>query len=134
MGTVTITELTENQQNVNASNFNQLIVPLLNEFNGSISNANIASDAAIAYSKLSLGGAILNSDISSSAAIDDSKLAQITTADKVALSALEASGNYTPTGIWDFSGATFAGASPIVFEGSTDDGFETTVAVNRPYG
>lgn len=41
---------------------------------GSIVNADIASGAAIAYSKLSLSGSIVNADISASAAIDYSKL------------------------------------------------------------
>lgn len=41
---------------------------------GSIVNADVASGAAIAYSKLSLSGSIVNADISSSAAIVYSKL------------------------------------------------------------
>lgn len=83
-------------------------------------------------------GNITNANISASAAIADTKLAQITTANKVALSALAATGNYgpsgnwTPTGIWDFTGATFAGASPLVFEGATANDFETTLTVTDP--
>ena len=46
-----------------------------------IVNAEIASGAAIVYTKLSLAGAILNSDLAGS--IADSKLNQITTASKV---------------------------------------------------
>lgn len=93
-----------------ASEHNSNFDTLYNDYNGNITNANIASGAAIA----------------------DTKLAQITTSNKVALSALTAAGNYTPTGIWDFSGATLAGASPLVFEGATADDFETTITVTDP--
>lgn len=41
---------------------------------GTISNGDVASDAAIAYSKLSLTGSVVNADISASAAITYSKL------------------------------------------------------------
>jgi hypothetical protein len=41
---------------------------------GTISNGDVASDAAIAYSKLSLTGSIVNADVSASAAIAYSKL------------------------------------------------------------
>lgn len=43
-------------------------------FAGSISNGDVAADAAIAYSKLSLSGSIVNADVSASAAIAYSKL------------------------------------------------------------
>lgn len=78
MGTVAITTLTTNQTNVNATQFNNLVVPLLNEFNGSIDNTNVAAAAGIAYSKLSLAGSVVNADISSSAAIAFDKLATLT--------------------------------------------------------
>jgi parallel beta-helix repeat protein len=55
---------------------------------GTIANIDIAAGAAIDYSKLNLSGSITNSDISSSANISDSKLATITSAGKVADSAL----------------------------------------------
>ena len=74
MGQVTITELTEDQQNVNHTEFNNLVTPLLNEFNGSIDNTNIDTGANIAYSKLSLGGSILNADVNASAAIAGTKI------------------------------------------------------------
>lgn len=38
----------------------------------------------------------------------------------------------TGTGAFDFSGATFSGASPIVLEGATANDFETTFAVTDP--
>jgi len=41
---------------------------------GAVSNSKVASDAAVAYSKLNLGSSIVNADISSSAAIAYSKL------------------------------------------------------------
>jgi hypothetical protein len=42
---------------------------------GQIANANVASNAAIAYSKLNLAGSLVNADVSASAAIAYSKLA-----------------------------------------------------------
>lgn len=78
MGTVSTTELTTAQQNVTAAQFNSLVSPLKNEFNGSIDNVNISASAAIAYSKLSLGGNLVNADIKSNAAIDFTKLATLT--------------------------------------------------------
>jgi len=53
-----------------------------------ILNADINSGAAIAYSKLDLANSIVNADIKSDAAIVDTKLATISTAGKVADSAL----------------------------------------------
>lgn len=38
----------------------------------------------------------------------------------------------TGTGVFDFTGATFAGGSPIVFEGATPDDFEATFAFTDP--
>jgi len=78
MGTVSITQLTTGQQNVTATQFNNLVTPIMNEVNGSLDNSNISASANIAYSKLSLGGNILNADINASAAIDFSKLATLT--------------------------------------------------------
>ena len=73
-----------------ASEHNSNFDTLYSCINGSISNANISTSAAIAYSKLALTGSILNSDINASAAIVDSKLAQITTASKVSGAAITA--------------------------------------------
>lgn len=78
MGNVVINTLTTNQKNVNAIEYNNLVVPLVNEFNGNIDNTNISASAAIAYSKLNLSGSIVNADINSSAAIAFSKLASLT--------------------------------------------------------
>ena len=58
---------------------------------GELVNADINSAAAIAYSKLNLAGSLVNADLSATAAIADTKLAQLTTAGKVADSALSAS-------------------------------------------
>ena len=38
----------------------------------------------------------------------------------------------TLTGVVTATGAVFAGASPLVFEGATDNGFETTITVTDP--
>ncbi|MBU0667697.1 hypothetical protein KJ951_01165 [Patescibacteria group bacterium] len=40
--------------------------------------------------------------------------------------------NFTWTGIHDYTGATYAGVSPLVFEGATADGFETTFLITDP--
>jgi len=93
-----------------ASQHNANFSTIYNDYNGNITNANIAAAAAIAYSKLALTGSIvnadvsasaaiaysklnlatsiLNADVSASAAIVDTKLAQITTASKVSGAAL----------------------------------------------
>lgn len=55
-------------------------------------NADVDAAAAIAYSKLNLGTSIVNADVSASAAIVDTKLAQLTTANKVAASAIDIDG------------------------------------------
>lgn len=47
---------------------------IINDYNGSITNANISASAAITYAKLSLTGGIVNADISGSAAITASKI------------------------------------------------------------
>lgn len=57
-----------------ASEHNSNFDTIYSEFNGSISNTNISSGAAIAYSKLNLTGAIVNADVSAGAAIAGSKL------------------------------------------------------------
>jgi|GEM_PF-1910220 len=38
----------------------------------------------------------------------------------------------TGTGAYDFSGATFSGASPLVFEGSVNNDYETTFIITEP--
>lgn len=105
-----------------AAEHNSNFDTIYSEFNGSISAANIDPSANIA----------------------DTQLAQITTANKVSLTALTAAGSYAPSGAWSPSGAwvytgtidmtasPLLGASPIIFEGATPDDFETTVAVTDP--
>lgn len=66
-----------------ASQHNSNFSTISTDYNGNIDNNNIASGAAIAYSKLNLATSIVNADVSASAAIVDTKLAQITTASKV---------------------------------------------------
>ena len=66
-----------------------------------LTNSEIAANAGVAYSKLTLTGSVVNADISASAAIADSKLDTIATANKVSGSALQlASGS----GLEDDSG------------------------------
>ena len=45
---------------------------------------------------------------------------------------LALSGDNTFTGINDFTGATLAGGSPLVFEGATANDFETTLVITDP--
>jgi hypothetical protein len=51
------------------TDLNSLMDTIYNEFNGSISNANLDGSAAISYSKLSLTTSILDADISNTADI-----------------------------------------------------------------
>lgn len=62
-----------------------------------VKNNVVASNAAIAYSKLNLSGGVVNADINASAAIADTKLDTISTAGKVSGAALTSLAN-TPSG------------------------------------
>jgi hypothetical protein len=86
---------------------------------GSILNADVASNAAIAYSKLALTGSIVNADISANAAIADSKLDTISTAGKVLNSATTATNLNTASAIVarDASGNFSAGTISATFSG-----------------
>lgn len=53
-------------QTLTASALNGEFNNILNDYNGSITNANISATAAIAYSKLSLTGSIVNADLAGS--------------------------------------------------------------------
>lgn len=56
---------------------------LYSDYNGNIQNVNIASNAGIVYSKLSLANSILSSDINSSTTFDVANIPTGTTANKV---------------------------------------------------
>ena len=99
MGIVTLPNLGPDPITVNASVLNGKVDPLATEFNGGIDNDNIASGAGIVYSKLTLTGGILNADINASAGIVDTKLATISTAGKVAATAISVSGLTAVTGV-----------------------------------
>lgn len=83
MSTITKPNTFSASATIIASEHNDNFDTIYNDYNGGITNANISPSAAIA----------------------DTKLAQLTTTNKVALSALTAAGTYTPTGDWDFSSA-----------------------------
>lgn len=57
-----------------ASQHNSNFSTIYTDYNGNIDNTNIATTAAIAYSKLNLTSGIVNGDINASAAIANSKL------------------------------------------------------------
>lgn len=57
-----------------AAQHNQNFSTIYSDYSGNIQNVNIASNAAIAYSKLTLTGSIVDADVNSSAAIANSKL------------------------------------------------------------
>ena len=57
-----------------AARWNTEFSNIIDDYNGSISNANIGASAGIAYSKLTLTDSIVNADINSSAAIAAGKL------------------------------------------------------------
>ena len=91
----------------------------------SITNTQINSAAAIAYSKLNLTNSIVNADISASAAIADTKLATISTSGKVSDSAL--SSNVVLKNVAN----TFSGASSKVTVIATST---TSAGLNIPHG
>jgi len=53
-------------------------------------------------------------------------------ADSITGTQIDETANYTWTGVHSLAGATLAGASPIVFEGTTADASEATLAVTDP--
>ena len=91
----------------------------------SITNTQINSAAAIAYSKLNLTNSIVNADIAASAAIVDTKLATISTSGKVSDSAL--SSNVVLKDVAN----TFTGASSKVTVIATST---TSAGLNVPHG
>lgn len=105
---------------------------------GTISNLDINSSAAINYSKLNLGGSIVGSDISTSAAIPFSKL-NITQSDITNLGIASASDiqTYTAGSGLTLSGSTFSVASNVVtstYNGAvTLNGSSLTVDNNSIY-
>ena len=86
---------------------------------GSLVNADVATNAAIAYSKLALTSSIVNADIASNAAIADTKLDTISTAGKVSNSATTATKDNTASAIVarDASGNFSAGTISATFSG-----------------
>ena len=79
MALITLTYIFSAGATIIASQHNVNNSTIYNDYNGDITNANIASTAAIAYSKLNLTSGIVDSDISASANISNSKLAPFTT-------------------------------------------------------
>ena len=60
---------------ITAAIWNNEFANIYNDYDGGITNANIATAAGIVYSKLSLTGGIVNADVSASAAIARTKIA-----------------------------------------------------------
>ncbi len=96
-----------------------------------ISNTHIASNAAIAYSKLNLGTSITNSDIATNAAIADTKLATISTPLKVSNAATTATSLNTASAIVarDGSGNFTAGTITATLNGNASTATSATKAV-----
>ncbi len=131
-----------------ASQHNANFNTIYSEFNGNIDNDNIASGAAIAYSKLDLTGAVLNADLAGS--IADSKLSTITTAGKVNISALtvasQAQGDIiyaSSSSAWarlgpgtsgQFLKTQGAAANPIWANGSANQLFTSSGTFTAPSG
>lgn len=99
---------------------------------GAIANVDIASGAAIAYSKLALTGSIVNADIGASAAIADTKLATISTAGKVSNSATTATNLNTASAIVarDASGNFTAGTISAALSGNASTATALATARN----
>lgn len=123
MGLASLTSYTAGTV-LTASALNNNENALLNQLNGNIEAVNLAS--------LAVTTAKINTDAVTFDKIDDD-------------------GNFGPfTGIWEFdgavnfdgavdfdstvdlSGATILGATPLIFEGSTDNAFETSFAITNP--
>jgi hypothetical protein len=108
-----------------ASIWNDEFTNLINAFNGGIDNANIASAAGIAYSKLALTGAVLNADLAGSIAA--SKI----TDTAVTLTASQTLTNKTLTGavanatVHPITTVTYAGS--LVFDGDISNHFICTL-------
>jgi hypothetical protein len=69
MATITKPKTFVDNEKLLYTDLNSLMDTIYNEFNGSISNANIVAGAGITYSKLSLSGAIGDADIATTADI-----------------------------------------------------------------
>ena len=63
MGTISLQKTASTGDTILATDRNAEFNNIIDEFNGSIDNANIGSSAAIAYSKLNLSSAILSADL-----------------------------------------------------------------------
>lgn len=111
-----------------ASQHNANFNAIFNDYNGFIDNTNIASGAAIAYSKLNLALGIVNADINASAAIVDTKLAQITTASKVSGAAITLLTSL-PAGAGVIPIANLASGTPTGSKYVRDDGTLQTVSI-----
>lgn len=103
--------LTLNLSGIGTGTTKTLTMPNANVDLGNLTNSNISSSAAIAYSKLALSNSIVNGDIGSSAAIALSKLAALTTGktlqSNASTGAIEAS-SVTNTELGYVSGVTSA--------------------------
>jgi len=85
-----------------------------------VGNAQVASGAAIAYSKLNLSASIVNADISASAAIARSKLATgLTGPPGTELAYTEITSNVSVTATVEASATTIVTAGAFTFDGST---------------
>lgn len=97
-----------------------------------VSNAQVASNAAIAYSKLNLGTSIKNSDIATDAAIADTKLATISTPGKIDNAATTATSTGTTSGtivMRGSSGNFTAGTITATLNGNASSATSATKAV-----
>lgn len=92
---------------------------MYNDYNGNITNANIAPGAAIALSKLESGVVSVGTN-------------ETITGNKTFSGTSVFSGAVTMSSTVTLTGAVLQGASPLVFEGSTDNAFETTFAITDP--
>lgn len=68
MSTISRQTTWSDNQVLTAAALNAEFNNIVNDYNGSITNANVSASAAIAYSKLNLTGAVLNADLAGSIA------------------------------------------------------------------
>lgn len=109
-----------------ASIWNTEFQNIINNFNGGISNANIANAAGIAYSKLALTGAILNADLAGNIAPSKITNTAVTLTDTQTITNKTINGAITNATITPISTVSYSGS--IVLDLDTSNHFYVTLA------
>lgn len=128
MSTISRIKTWATSDTLTAADLNAEFNNIMNDYNGSITNANISGSAAITYSKLSLSLSILNADVSATAEI---------AATKIAGTAAALSATQTFAGVITFGAATKqtlttdSDSATIAFDLDVSNLHQVTMAGNR---